>query len=105
MLEKQFNRDPSMVFRRIADECILVPVRSSVGDVESIYTLNPVGARIWELIDGRQRVRDIRDTIVAEFEVGETEAEGDLVTLLEQLHEIGAIGEAGEIEDDRGEQS
>jgi hypothetical protein len=31
MLDKTFSRDPSMVFRRIADECILVPIRKNVG--------------------------------------------------------------------------
>ena len=80
-----------MVFRRIADECILVPVRRSVGDVESIYTLNQVAARTWELIDGRRRVREIRELIIEEFDVGATEAEEDLLTLLQQLNEIGAI--------------
>ena len=93
LLERFFARDPSMVFRRIADECILVPIGRSVTDVESIYTLNAVGARIWELIDGKRRVETIRDLIVAEFEVSHREAEEDLLILLEQLGEIGAVRE------------
>lgn len=93
MLDKLFARDTSMVFRRIADECVLVPIRKNVADVESIYTLNEVGAQIWELIDGKRRVKEIRDLIVAEFEVGLGEAEEDLLILLQQLNEIGAIHE------------
>ena len=93
MLDKLFARDSSMVFRRIADECVLVPIRSNVADVESIYTLNEVGAQIWELIDGKRRVKEIRDLIIAEFEVGLGEAEEDLLILLQQLNEIGAIQE------------
>ena len=93
MREKLFTRDPSMVFRRIADECILVPIRKNVGDVESIYTLNDVGAQVWELIDGERRVEEIRDQIVAEFEVSPGETEDDLAILLQQLDEIGAIRE------------
>lgn len=93
MLDKLFARDPSMVFRRIADECILVPIRSNVGDVESIYTLNELGVEIWELIDGKRPVKEIRDTIVEQFEVSEKKAEEDLLVLLQQLDEIGAIRE------------
>lgn len=93
MTNKLFSRDPSMVFRRIADEIILVPIRRNVGDVECIYTLNEVGARIWALIDGTRRVEEIRDRIVGEFEVSQGEAEEDLLRVLEQFDEIGAINE------------
>ena len=82
-----------MVFRRIADECILVPIRKNVGNVESIYMLNEVGAQIWELIDGKRQVEEIRDLIVEEFDVSQGEAEEDLLTLLQQFNEIGAINE------------
>ncbi len=93
MTNKLFSRDPSMVSRRIADEIILVPIRRNVGDVESIYTLNEVGAQIWDLIDGKRHVEEIRDLIVAEFEVSQGEAEEDLLRVLEQFDEIGAINE------------
>ena len=83
-----------MVFRRIADEVILVPVRSSVDDVESLYTLNEVSAHVWELLDGARRVDEIRDLIVAEFDVSREQAQEDLLQLIEQFEEIGAITEA-----------
>jgi len=93
-LDKCFDQDPSVVSRKIAGEFILVPIRQKAGDVESIYTLDEVAARIWELIDGQRRVRDIRDQIVAEFEVGPDEAEADLVGFLRQLEHAGAVREA-----------
>ncbi len=86
-----YQKNPDIVSRKIVDEMILVPVRRRVGDVESLYTLNEVGARIWELIDGKRRVEEIRDLIVAEFEVSPGEAEEDLFTLLQQLSEIDAV--------------
>jgi len=92
-LGRIFQKDSSIVSRRVADEVILVPIRRRAGDVESIYTLNQVGARAWELIDGTRRVEEIRDRIVAEFEVSQENAEEDLLTLLEQFNEIGAITE------------
>ena len=80
-----------MVFRKVADEFILVPIRRKTGDLQSIYAMDEVAGRIWELIDGQRRVRDIRDAIVEEFEVGVERAEKDLVALLRQLEEISAV--------------
>ena len=90
-LERRFGRDPSIVSRKIADEFILVPIRPKAGDLESIYTMNEVASRIWELLDGEERVEGIRDAIVEEFEVSPEEAEADLVEFLQQLEQVGAV--------------
>lgn len=92
-LARIYQQSPDVVARKIVDEMILVPIRRKVADVESIYTLNEVGARTWELIDGQRRVEEIRDVIVAEFEVSQQAAEADLLALLQQFSEIGAIHE------------
>jgi len=92
-LDKVYEKSDSIVSRKIADEFILVPIRQDVGDLGSIYTLNEVGARIWELIDGKTKVREIKDTIVEEFEVTPEEAEKDLLEHLQQLEKIKAITE------------
>ena len=89
--DKIYKKDDSIVFRKIADEFILVPIRQNVGDLESIYTLNETAARIWELIDGEIKVRDIKQRIVEEFEVTSEEAEKDIVEHLQQLEGIKAI--------------
>ncbi|KAF0121586.1 MAG: hypothetical protein FD151_1163 [bacterium] len=91
--DKIYKKDDSIVSRKIADEFILVPIRQNVGDLESIYTLNETAARIWELIDGETKVREIRERIVEEFEVTPEEAEKDLIEHLRQLKGIKAIVE------------
>ena len=88
-----YQKSPDIVARNIVGEVILVPVTRTVGDVESIYTLNEVGARIWELIDGKRSVADILDLIVGEYDVSEEDAEEDLLVILQQLEEIDAIRE------------
>ena len=90
-LEKVYNRSDSVVSRKIGDEFILVPIRQDVGDLESIYTLNETAARIWELIDGKTRVREIQERIVDEFDVEPQQAEQDLKEHLAQLEGIQAI--------------
>ncbi|MEE9151897.1 MAG: PqqD family protein [Thermoplasmata archaeon] len=90
-LEKVYKKSDSIVSRKIGDEFILVPIKQDVGDLESIYTLNETAARIWELIDGKIKVRDIKERIVQEFEITPTEAERDLIEHLQQLEGIRAI--------------
>jgi hypothetical protein len=93
-----YQKSLDLVARRILNELILVPIRRKVAEVECLYVLNEVGACIWELIDGKRPVREICDAIVKEFAVNEAEAEADLLKLLAQLGEIGAITEVGRAE-------
>ena len=93
-LERCYQKNPDIVFRKVADEYILVPIRQNVGDLESIYTLNEVAARIWELIDGKRKAKEIKDKIMEEFEVTPEEIEKDLTELLQKLEKIEGIKEA-----------
>ena len=90
-LDKVYTKSDSIVFRKIADEFILVPIRQNVGDLESIYTLNETGARIWELIDGKMKVGEIKEKLVEKFEVTHEKAEKDIIAHLQQLESIKAI--------------
>ena len=90
-LDKVYKKSDSIVSRKIADEFILVPIRQNVGDLESISTLNEVAARIWELIDGTMKLREIKDKIVEEFDVTPQQAEKDLVDYIKQLEKIEAV--------------
>jgi len=94
ILHKIFKRSDAMVFRKIGNECILVPIRQGAGDLESIYTLNETAARIWELLDGTAKGIEIRNKITEEFDVTPGEAEEDLVRHLQELASINAIVEA-----------
>ncbi len=49
------------------------------------YGLNEVGARIWTLLKEPCRVAEIRDTILAEYEVDRERCEADLFALLTRL--------------------
>ena len=91
---KSYQKNPSMVARRVADEVILVPIRQNVGDLQSIYTLNGVGARIWELLDNGGTVADMVSSVAKEYEVELPKAEADLIDFLAQLESIGAISSA-----------
>lgn len=90
-LDTVFCRNDRVVSRKIVDELILVPVRRNVAEMESIYTLNDVGARVYELIDAERTIRQICSVIVEEFEVSAGEAERDVLEFLEKLLSVGSI--------------
>jgi hypothetical protein len=90
-LARRYTKDPSVVYREIAGEAILVPIRRNVADMQSIYTLDSVGADIWNLIDGKRTVGDIQDQLLDEYDVGAEVLSQDLADYIEQLLSIGAI--------------
>jgi hypothetical protein len=86
-----YQHDPSIVARDIAGEMILVPIRKNVGDLEHIYTLNETASTIWDLLDGQRPLTEIRDAVVAEYEVTPEEAEQDLQELIAHFVRIGVV--------------
>jgi hypothetical protein len=91
LVSKRYEKDPTIVYREIAGEAILVPIRRNVADMESIYTLDSVGADIWKLIDGERTVTDILDALLGEYDVEPGVLSRDLDEFLEQLESTGAI--------------
>ena len=55
------------------------------------YGLDPVGARVWALVDGPVTVAGIRDALLAEFDVETRRCEADLLKLLEDLARHGLL--------------
>ena len=55
------------------------------------YGLNPVGARIWSLIQEPKTVAEVLKVIIGEYDVEATSCERDLVTLIEQLQGKGLV--------------
>jgi len=90
-LTSVYHHDPTMVARNIAGEVILVPIRSNVGDLDSIYTLNETAAFVWEHFDGVRTLAEIVAAVVAEFEVETAQAEQDTLALTAQLESVQAI--------------
>ncbi|OGL39600.1 MAG: hypothetical protein A3C43_08425 [Candidatus Schekmanbacteria bacterium RIFCSPHIGHO2_02_FULL_38_11] len=86
-----YQKDQSVVSRKIADEIILVPIRKNVGDLESIYTLDEIGAKIWELVDGKRKMKEIKNVLLEEFDVTEEQVVSDMKDFIGQLEVMGGI--------------
>lgn len=90
-LSQVYQKDPNIVFRRIADEFILVPIRQKVADLNCIYVLNEVGALIWELMDGKKSLAEILKSIIAAYDVEQETARDDLLLFVSQLVKTDSI--------------
>ena len=77
---------PRQVSCDLAGEAAILQLESGV-----YYTLNPVGARVWTLVQQPVRVAALRDALLAEYDVEPERSEGDLLALLEQLAQEGLI--------------
>jgi len=55
------------------------------------YGLDPVGARIWKLIQQPRSVDELRGMLLSEYEVSPQRCESDLLALLEKLLAEGLI--------------
>ncbi|MDD1778829.1 MAG: PqqD family peptide modification chaperone [Candidatus Helarchaeota archaeon] len=55
------------------------------------YTLNPVGTRIWTLVQKPIQVEEIRDILLKEYAVDSGKCENELFTLLQELEKEGLI--------------
>lgn len=73
---------PAVVGRIIDDEAVLV-----LPEQGQVKVLNPVGARIWTMIDGVRSVREIAALIGQEYEVDPRQAEEDTLQFVRDLEQ------------------
>ena len=85
------RKNPDMVTRVIDDETILLPIYKSSYEINCIYTLNKVASRVWEMIDGKRALPEIKDRVLREFDTTPSEMDKELQNLLKELREIKAI--------------
>lgn len=85
------SKKDEFVSRDLAGETILLPVKSGVASLESIYTLNEVARTIWDLIDGERTAAAIADELAARFEVSPREAQADVSEFLNDLAGAGLV--------------
>jgi hypothetical protein len=68
------------VHTAVDDEVVILHLESSI-----YYGLDPVGRRVWELIQAPLPVREVVARLIEEFAVGREECEQDVLRLLAEL--------------------
>ncbi|MDD9971706.1 MAG: PqqD family protein [Myxococcales bacterium] len=82
----------SRVYRndRVAARAVEGSALVVVLDKRELHRLNGVGARVWELCDGRN-VAEICDQVQEEFDVERAQAMADLTAFIETMEAVGAL--------------
>ncbi len=85
------RRHPDSAFRPIGDEggLVVLPGRAEV------KVLNPVGIKVFSLLDGTRTVEQIADAVVEEFEVEREQALRDIREFLDELSRHGMLAREG----------
>jgi hypothetical protein len=78
----------------LAGEAVILDLKSGV-----YYGLNSVGASIWNLIQEPRTINEVRDAILAQYEVEPEQCDRDIKALLEELEAEGLI----EVRNERAE--
>jgi hypothetical protein len=92
MLHNRFSDDSRIAVSEdqvscdLASEAAILNLKNSV-----YYGLDPVGAQVWSLIQEPRTFAQIRDTLLAIYDVDKPQLESDLQALLTQLAEQGLI--------------
>lgn len=84
--EKYLKRDEKVVWRTLEKDCILLHLTSGI-----YYTLNDVGRFLWESFDGKQKLRDIYEEMLNQYEVDPEMARNDMAELIDDLMQEGLL--------------
>ena len=78
---------PDQVSADLSGEAVILNLKDGV-----YYGLNPIGARIWKLVEESPRtVAEIRDVLLEEYEVTPEACEQAIVDLVRQLAQHGLV--------------
>ena len=85
--DARFKRNLEVVSRKIDGELVIVPIRRGVGDLNSLYTLNPVGSVLWDFMREGHTIPEMVEKVCDEFEVSSAQANQDIEAFLDSLLE------------------
>lgn len=85
------RRVDGAVFRKIAGEGLIVPVKGRLADLQCVYGVEGVGEWIWDRIDGHAPVAGIATSVAKEFEVDQDVALADCQAFCSELIESGLV--------------
>jgi coenzyme PQQ synthesis protein D (PqqD) len=85
------TRNTAIVSREVAGETIVVPICRGVGDLDSVYTFNPVGRSLWRLLENGHSVEELANWVATHYEVEANQAFADVQSYLDELQEVGLV--------------
>jgi len=88
---ERYLRSSAVVSRQIADETLVVPIRGGAGDLNSIFSFNPIGSDLWNLLEKEVSVDEMTSWVTDHYEVSEQQALGDIREFVSELIGAGLV--------------
>lgn len=84
--ESVVSRVEDIVVGDIDDEKVMMSVEKG-----EYFGLDPVGSRVWDLIEKPVKVTELVDALLLKYDVDRDTCELDVLAFLEELHEGGIL--------------
>jgi hypothetical protein len=79
-LSDKLTIPPQVMARQVGEETVILDLASG-----TYFGLDPVGARIWQLLAEGGTLAEVCETMLSEYEVSQEEIERDVIRLAEEL--------------------
>jgi hypothetical protein len=89
-MDDTFDIPPTVVARMVGDEVVILDL-----DAGTYFGLDPVGARIWELIGEGLTLSNVRDRMLNEYDTQSDTLEQDILELIKALREESLVAVRG----------
>jgi hypothetical protein len=83
-LASRVKINEEVLFQELQGEAVLLNLKSGV-----YLGLDSVGTRIWNLLQQRPLLQDVRDAILQEYDVSAEQCERDLLRLVSKMEQQG----------------
>ena len=88
---RAFNRNSKIIAREIAGELFLVPVSGNLADMQRMFSLTSVASYIWQQMDGKHSLGEIRDALIEQYDIDKNRADEDILEFTAGLLDAGLI--------------
>lgn len=89
-----YKKNKDVVTRDIDGELFLLPLIRTREEINALFTLSGVGPQIWEMIDGKRSLKNIKDKLADEYDIPAETIEKDLEAFIKDAREINIIKKA-----------
>jgi hypothetical protein len=88
---EKYLRSAAVVSRVIADETLVVPIRGGAGDLDSIFSFNPLGSDLWSLLEKDISLEEMTSWVTDHYEVSRELALQDIREFVSELVGAGLV--------------
>lgn len=90
-LDKIPQKNTELAWRVIDNEVVIIPLDEQTSNSKKIIFLNESGTIVWEMVNGKNKIKDIIEKIIKEYDVSQKEAEEEVINFINKLRKNNLI--------------